>query len=168
LPGPGTKPPDSDDIDSGWEDEDDVDSGWEDEGVSASSETPAPASRELTAEEREARAAKRKARQRAKAAEKAERRKARETAAAAKQRKGTPKAPGAKRAAATERGAGHPAEGEGRREAAEPRTTPDAPAKAGAPATPVRQSRRSSVRLAVVLGLLLTAAGVVAFVLARR
>jgi hypothetical protein len=162
----GTKPPELDDVDSGWEDADDVDSGWEDAEAPATPATIGPASRELPAGEREAaavRGAKRKDRLRAKAAEKAERRKARETAAAARQKKSSPRAASAPRATGSERGARRRVEE--RRDALEPLPIPHAPPGPGAPSAAMR---RRTVRLAVLLVLLLVVSCVIAFVLARR
>jgi cobalamin biosynthesis Mg chelatase CobN len=157
------KAPDLDEVDSGWEDEDDVDSGWEDAEAAA---TPGRASRELTAEEREARAAhaaKRKDRARAKVAEKAERRKARQTAAKAKQKKSKPRAASAPRAPGPGRGARAPVEE--RSDGVQPRSKADAPAH---PSEPRAAMRLRNTRLIVVLVLLLATSCVIAFVLARR
>ncbi len=71
--------PNVDDLDAGWEDEDELDEPEE-------PEEPAPPG--MTPEEREARAAARKEKARAKATAKRERRKARVLAAADKQKKG--------------------------------------------------------------------------------
>jgi len=76
----GKEPHEVDDLDAGWDDEE------PDEDVP---EEPEPQG--LTREEREARAAARKARLRAKAAAKKERRKARALAAAEKQKKSEPR-----------------------------------------------------------------------------
>lgn len=162
----GTKPPDLDEVDSGWEDEEDVDSGWEDADGAATQATPGRAPRELTAEEREARAAhaaKRKDRARAKATEKAERRKARQTAADAKQKKSKPRATSTPRVAGPERGVRRRVEE--LREGLQARSETDAPAKPSAPAAAMRHR---NVRLIVVLVLLLAASCVIALVLARR
>lgn len=161
--------PGIDDLDSGWEDEEeDVDAGWEDPEAEAQGDAKAgPPSRELTPEERQARAARaaaRKERHRAKAADKAERRKAKAAAAAAKQKKSAPRVSASPSAARPARSAPRRVERvEGKDDDVEAEGAPEAPARAITAA-----GARRNWRLILILAVLLVAAGGIAIALSRR
>ena len=166
--------PDEAELDSGWDDEGDLDAGWHDahaidagwdEAGDAAADAVGAPRRALTAEEREARAARdatRKAHKRVKAGEKSERRKSRAAAASSKQKK-QEKRTGARPAAAPV------AERKARRQVEEGPIEVDPRVKSSATGGSTATVRRPGVPLAVIVVLVLVvAAGAVGLILARR